>query len=158
MCVPCFPMCVACCAIASVGVGFSGHSNAGILAAVSLGLAALAWPSLLCLPYLLLLAGAVLAWSASASSPAGSRSMRVVQVYAGLPLNAASFFFFFLLLLLSLDAAVLCTMLHDAPYGAPCMHCLPCLDALPFSCYALPFALTALPRCPALLGLAPCAM
>lgn len=82
-------MCVACCAIASVGVGLPGHSNAGILAAVSLGLAALAWPSLLCLPYLLLLAGAVLAWSASASSPAGSRSMRVVQVYAGLPLDAA---------------------------------------------------------------------
>ena len=60
-----------------------GYSNAGILAAVSLGLAALAWPSLLCLPYLLLLGGAMLAWSASAPSPAGSRSMRVLQVYTG---------------------------------------------------------------------------
>ncbi len=60
-----------------------GYSNAGILAAVSLGLAAVVWPSLLCLPYLLLLAGAVLAWSASAPSPAGSRSMRILQVYTG---------------------------------------------------------------------------
>ena len=61
----------------------SGYNNAGILAAASLALAALVWPSLLCLPYLLLLGGAVLAWSASASSPAGSRSMRVLQVYTG---------------------------------------------------------------------------
>ncbi|KAL0037898.1 hypothetical protein WJX79_004430 [Trebouxia sp. C0005] len=70
--------------VAPTIVRAASYSNAGILAAVSLGLAAVVWPSLLCLAYLLLLAGAVLAWSASAPSPAGSRSMRILQVYAGI--------------------------------------------------------------------------
>ena len=54
-----------------------------MLAGTALALAALAWPSLLSLPYLLTLAGAVLLWSAAASGPAGSQSMRVLQTYAG---------------------------------------------------------------------------
>lgn len=69
----------------------AGYSNAGILAGTALALASLAWPSLLSLPYLLILAGAVLIWSATALSPAGSRSMRMLQVYAGkLAINVSS--------------------------------------------------------------------
>ena len=73
----------------------AGYSNAGTLAMLALTLAAVAWPSLLSLPYLLLLGCLVMAWSASALIPAGSRSMRVVQVYTGTrtALSASALFF-----------------------------------------------------------------
>ena len=62
---------------------FVGYSNAGTLAVLCLVLGSLAWPSLLSLPYYLLLGAIVLTWSATAVSPVGSRSMRVLQVYTG---------------------------------------------------------------------------
>ena len=62
---------------------FAGYSNAGVAAAVSLCMAAVSWPSLLGLPYLLLLSAAVTMWSKNRTDPSSSRCLRVLQVYTG---------------------------------------------------------------------------
>lgn len=62
----------------------AGHSNAGVLAALSLTGASLMWPSLIALPYEVLVLYRILSWAQQKRSSQGA-PIRVLQAYTGGP-------------------------------------------------------------------------
>ena len=62
----------------------AGHSNAGVIAAISLAGAAIMWPSLIALPYELLIMYHIMAWAQHRQRGSNSTApIRLLQAYTG---------------------------------------------------------------------------